>query len=98
MKINAYGYQLKLKSFIKLFFLRIFCTHKTAKFHACTGADYVGNGNNIRVGVSFVCPKCHRTWTADIKACAPSKFKNKDNEIDEVKALKIMANMPPGGY
>lgn len=72
MKINAYGHQLKLKSFIKLFFIRIFCTHKTAKFHACTGANRVDRGDNIEIEVSFVCPKCHRAYTGDIIACAPS--------------------------
>ena len=70
--IYAYGYKLRYKSFIKLFFLRIFCTHKTAKFHACTGANRIGNGDNIEVGVSFACPKCHRSWAGGIKACAPS--------------------------
>lgn len=71
MKINAYGHKLSLKSFIRMFIARIFCTHKGARFHACTGADRIGNGDNIEIGVSFVCPKCHRVWSGDIKACAP---------------------------
>lgn len=72
MKIYAYGYELSLKNFAKLFIFRIFCNHKEAKFHACTGADLIGNGENVEVGVSFVCPKCHRSWTGNIRACAPN--------------------------
>ncbi|MCK4498945.1 hypothetical protein KAU11_00435 [Candidatus Babeliales bacterium] len=77
MKINAYGYQLSLRSFCKVTYFRLFCTHKEAKFHACTGADHVGNGDNVTIGVSFVCPRCRRSWCGDILACAPNKGADK---------------------
>ena len=70
MKINVYGYEMRLKSFLRLSIARIFCTHRAAKFYACTGADCIGNGDNVEVGVSFVCPRCRRVWTGDITACA----------------------------
>lgn len=73
MKINAYGYELSPKSFLKLSLVRLFRTHKEAKFYVCTGADLVGNGDNVEVGVSFVCPKCHRSWSGNISACAPKR-------------------------
>jgi len=79
MKINAYGYGLSLRGFCKLSVLRLFCRHREAKFYACTGASLVGNGDNIEVGVSLVCPRCHKTWSGDIKACAPS-YRIKENE------------------
>jgi len=81
LKVNAYGYQLSLKAFCKLTIIRLFCTHKSAKFHACTGADRVGNVDNVEVGVSFVCPRCHRSWCGDILACAPSIY-NKPLHFD----------------
>lgn len=68
-KINAYGYELSIKNFCKLWLLRLFCTHKNAKFHACTGADRIGD--NVKVGVSFVCPDCRRSWVGDISSCSP---------------------------
>lgn len=66
MKINAYGYQFSLRNFIKIFMARLFCTHKEAWFHACTGAWR--DGDNVNVGVSFVCPRCKRSWSGDIRA------------------------------
>ena len=69
MKINAFGYESSLNNFCKLLLKRMFCTHNIAKFHACTGAVRIGD--NVRVGVSFVCPRCKRTWIGDILACAP---------------------------
>ena len=68
MKINAYGYQLSLGSFVKLTMIRLFCRHKTATFHACTGAWHSLKGDNVDVGVSFVCPRCRRSWSGDIRA------------------------------
>ncbi|MCK4823264.1 hypothetical protein KA005_46345 [bacterium] len=71
MKINAYGHQLSLKRFIRLTAIRLFCTHKKANFHACTKAHQYGD--NVHAGVSFVCPKCLRSWMGDIYACIPDK-------------------------
>lgn len=73
MRINAFGYILSLKSFIRICFWRLFCTHKKGEFHACTGAEKIGNGDNVNVGILFICHKCKRAWIGDIQACAPNK-------------------------
>ena len=74
MKVKAYGYELTLKRFLKIFLTRLICTHKSAIFHACTGCERVGNGDNVNIGVSFVCDRCRRVWVGDIKACSPRGF------------------------
>jgi hypothetical protein len=67
MKIHIHKHPLSLRSFIKIFIIRLFCKHKDAKFLACTTAGFVDN-NKIGVGVSFVCPRCHQSWIGGIKA------------------------------
>jgi hypothetical protein len=65
--IDAYGYGLSLKRFLVVTFWRLFCNHKQAKFYACTGAQR-WDKDNVTVGVSFVCPRCKKTWAGDIVA------------------------------
>lgn len=70
MKYNAYGYEYKnLYRLIKAFFTRQSCSlagHPKIKFHASTGAWK--KGANVEVGITAVCPNCHKAFTGDVLA------------------------------
>ena len=67
MFIKAFGYYLTPQRFLRVCFWRIFCTHKTATFHASTCAEKY-DSVNVKVGVTFVCERCRRAWAGDIIA------------------------------
>jgi hypothetical protein len=72
--ISRWGHSFTFRRFMVVLFWRIFCNHSTARFHACTGAYRdPATSENVIVGVSFVCHKCYRSWTGDIKACGPPR-------------------------
>lgn len=70
MKFNAYGYEYKnLFQLIRAFIVRQICSlkgHPNIKFHASTCAWK--NGDNVDVGITAVCPQCHKSFTGDVKA------------------------------
>jgi len=72
--ISVWGYNFTLKRFLITLFWRIFCNHSTAMFHACTCATREPEtSDNITVGVSFVCPRCKRSWAGDIVSGGPPR-------------------------
>lgn len=72
MKWELYGYQYKnFYRLVRAIIIRQICSlrgHPRAKFYAATGVEPIENTSNANIGVTFVCPDCHKSWAGDVKA------------------------------